>query len=120
MDPISRRELLSRSSTVLLLLIPVAGCSNSSVEEADGDASACSGVFEISTVTNNHTHSLCVPSTDISSPPTGGATYTTSTNLNHSHTVTLTQAQLQTIGSGGSVTVTTSAPLAHDFTIQKA
>jgi hypothetical protein len=70
-------------------------------------------------VTNNHTHTLCVPTTDLTSPPAGGKTYTTSVALNHSHTVVLTQAQLQTIDSGGSVTVTTSSPLPHNFTISK-
>jgi hypothetical protein len=118
MEPISRRELLS-SSTVLLLLVPTACSSGSSTIQASEDASACNGVFEISTVTNNHDHSLCVPSTDLSNPPAGGATYTTSLNDGHTHTVTLSQQQLQTIQSGGSVTVTTSAPFAHDFTIQK-
>jgi hypothetical protein len=125
MEPVTRRELLSKS-TVLLLLVPVAACSSgspaSSVVQASEDASACDGVFEISTVDNNHDHSLCVPTTDLENPPTTGMTYTTSVNQGHEHTVTLTQAQLQTIDSGMSVTVTTNPPVAypHNFTIQKA
>ena len=124
MEPLTRRELLSQS-TVLLLLVPVAACSGnsaSSVVQASDDASACDGVFEISTVDNNHDHSLCVPTTDFTNPPTTGMTYTTSINQGHYHTVTLTQTQLQTINSGGAVTVTTNPPVAypHNFTIQKA
>ena len=124
MEPITRRELLSKS-TVLLLLVPVAACSStpaSSVVETPDDPSSCAGVFEISTVDNNHNHSLCVPTTDLTSPPANGMIYTTSTDEGHEHTVTLTQTQLQTINSGMAVTVTTNPPVAfpHQFTIQKA
>jgi hypothetical protein len=60
-----------------------------------------------------------VPATDLAAPPAAGATYTTSFNDGHDHTVTLTAAQLTSIESGGSVTITTSAPNAHNFTITK-
>ena len=117
---ITRRELLSRS-TALLLLVAVAGvaaaCGGSGGEATDN--SGCDGVFETSSVTDNHTHTLCVPSTDISSPPSAGVTYTTSINEGHSHTVALTQGQLTTISGGAAVTVTTSSPAPHDFTISK-
>jgi hypothetical protein len=120
MDSMTRRELLSKS-TVLLLLVPVAcSSSNATTIPSNLDASTCNGVFELSTVTNNHTHTLCVPFTDLSAPPTAGVTYTTSTDDGHNHTVVLTQAQLQTIAGGSSVTVTTSTPFPHDFTIKKA
>jgi hypothetical protein len=119
METLSRRDFLT-GSTVVLLLVPVACSSSGAVANASEDASACDGVFEISTVTNDHTHSLCVPSSDLASPPAAGTTYTTSLNDGHTHTVTLTQTQLQTIASGGTVTVTTSSPAAHNFTIQKS
>jgi hypothetical protein len=117
---LSRRELLSQS-TVLLFLVPVAGlaaCSSSTPSET---AASCDGVFETSTVTDNHTHTLCVPTTDLTAPPAAGTLYTTSLNDGHTHQVALTQAQLQTIESGGSVTVTTtsSTPNPHNFTISK-
>jgi hypothetical protein len=115
MDAITRRELLSKS-TALLLLVPVAACSGSSAPPA---GSQCTGPFETSTVTNGHTHTLCVPLSDLTNPPAAGVTYTTSTDVNHNHTVALTQQQLQTINAGTAVTVTTSSPLAHNFTIQK-
>ena len=79
---------------------------------------SCPGIDTTSTVTNNHTHTLCVPTADLTSP-TGSKTYTTSTDAGHNHTVTLTMQQLTTINGGGSVTVTSSAPAAHNFTIMK-
>ena len=120
MESTTRREFLSKS-TVLLLLVPVA-CSSSTSNSStvDQDASACNGVFETSTVTNNHQHTLCVPTADLTNPPPAGMTYTTSTNAGHNHTVSLTQQQLQSINAGGAVTVTSSSPFAHDFTIKKA
>lgn len=119
---LTRRELLSRSTALLLVPVvgAISGCASSSGGSSGGPAGSCDGVFETSTVTDNHTHTLCVPTTDLTSPPAAGMTYTTSIALNHSHTVMLTQAQLETIESGGSVTVTTSSPAPHDFTIKKA
>ncbi|MGO9000215.1 MAG: hypothetical protein ACLQVI_43355 [Polyangiaceae bacterium] len=125
---LTRREVLSKST--VLLLVPIAGSavacsssnnsSSSSVIQASEDASACNGIFEISTVTNNHDHSLCVLTTDLTDPAAAGVTYTTSFNDGHAHTVSLTQAQLQSIEAGTAVTVTTSSPYAHNFTISKA
>jgi hypothetical protein len=120
----TRRELLSATTTLLLVpFIPLA-CSSSS--SGNGGSSpgtdsgnGCDGIFETSTVTNNHTHTLCVPTTDLTNPPAAGKVYTTSVSENHTHTVNLTQAQLQSIESGTAVTVTTSAPAAHMFTISK-
>jgi hypothetical protein len=61
---------------------------------------------------------VTVPTSDLTSPPAGGMTYTTSTAASHTHTVMLTQAQLMTIESGGSVMATTSVTNSHthDFT----
>jgi len=79
----TRREVLS--ATTLLLLVPLVplGCSSSSSGNAGsssgGDGgNGCNGIFETSTVTNNHTHTLCVPTTDLTSPPSAGVVYTTS------------------------------------------
>jgi hypothetical protein len=122
--PLSRRELLTQS-TLLLLLVPVAGqalaCSTSNGASPAETEPTCNGIAETSTVADAHTHTLCVLTTDLTSPPAAGVTYTTSVSAGHSHTVALTQAQLQTIESGGSVTVMTSSPpTPHDFTISKA
>jgi hypothetical protein len=120
---LTRREILSQSTTLLLMvpLAPLAGCSSSSSgSTADSGAPApCDGIEDTSTVTNNHTHTLCTLTSDLENPPAAGVDYTTSFNAGHSHTVTLTQAQLQSIESGGSVTVTTSSPYPHNFTISK-
>ncbi len=129
-NTLTRRELLSKS-TVLLLMVPVAGaalgCSSSndaspSPSTNDGGTGACQGIFETSTVTSSHTHTLCVPETDLTSPPSAGAVYTTSFDASHTHThtVTLSQAQLQSVAGGATITVTTSSPLPHNFTIAKA
>jgi hypothetical protein len=118
---LTRRALLAQS-TVLLLLVPVASavaaCGTSGGSSAS--ASSCDGIFETSTVTNAHTHTLCVPTTDLTNAPSAGVTYTTSVSDGHDHTVVLTQAQLQSIDGGQSVTVTTSSPNPHNFTIAKA
>jgi hypothetical protein len=119
----TRREVLS--ATTMLLVVPLAplACSSSSSSAGSSpgadSGNGCDGIFETSTVTNNHTHTLCVPTADLTNPPAAGKVYTTSLTLGHTHTVTLTQAQLQSIEGGGSVTVTTSGPAAHMFTISK-
>jgi hypothetical protein len=73
-----------------------------------------------STVAFGHTHTLCVPTADLTSPPAGGATYTSS-GPDPTHTVALTQAQLQSIEGGQTVTVTSSVANSHthDFAIRK-
>jgi hypothetical protein len=129
---LTRRELMAQS-TVLLLLVPVArgatGCSSSSPSSSPSSSvppgaeaqADCTGVFTTSSVANNHTHTLCVATTDLTNPPAAGMVYTTSTTLNHDHTVTLTQAQLQSINAGMAVTVTsTGVTPNHDFAITKA
>jgi hypothetical protein len=76
----------------------------------------------VSSVTLGHTHELCVPASDLGSPPAGGTTYTTSTTQGHFHGVSLTQAQLAVVNQGGTVTITTTVidKHTHDFQIQKA
>ncbi len=155
----TRREFLSKAgATVTLLMIPI-GCSSETtgqdaggggqdsggakdvtnaqdtnvpdVQEAsvaDTGTPAC-GATSTSTTVAAHNHTLCVPATDLSSPPSGGATYTSSSspdpdanNAQHTHTVTLTAAQLTTINGGGTVTVTSAISLSHthDFAVMKA
>lgn len=117
----SRREFLSAAS-VTLLMIPLVACGSSS----DGSTGTgqnsglpgCDGAGATSSVANNHTHTVCVPTADLTNPPAAGGSYETSTDLGHSHTVTLTQAQLQQIESGQSVTITsTGVSPNHDFVL---
>lgn len=118
----TRRDLLTRGTT-MLLLIPIASCTSSG---GDGGGS-CAGVETTSTVNAEHTHTLCVFTTDLTSPPAAGVTYTTSNVGSHTHKVSLTTAQLTMISGGQTVTVTSSTdpdPLnnmahSHDFMIKK-
>jgi hypothetical protein len=121
----SRREFLSRA-TVTLFLVPVAAaCGSSSGSGAaagDGDGGgACVGLDPTSSVVDDHTHTVCVPATDLENPPSGGATYTTSPPESAGaviagalHTVALTSAQLSMVQTGQSLTVTTSTDGGHN------
>lgn len=114
----TRREFLA-GATVTLILVPVAAaCASSS---GGGGGGGCDGLDATSSVAQGHTHTLCVPRTDLTSPPAGGMTYTTS-GPDPTHTVTLTQAQLEAIESGQTVQVTTSVANGHthDFVLQNA
>ena len=115
----TRRAFLA-STTVTLLLIPLASAACTSSGPMRAGNGSCNGVQTTSSVALSHTHTLCVPSTDLADPQAGGMTYTTS-GPDPTHTVTLTQAQLQAIEAGQTVNVTTSvaASHTHDFAIRK-
>jgi hypothetical protein len=114
---LTRREFLSQAGYVSLLLVPIASACGSS----NSSGSSCDGVSSTSTVVSGHSHSVCVPSSDLTNPPANGGTYTTS-GPDPTHTITLTAAQLAAIQQGQSVAVTTSVNGAHthDFTLAKA
>jgi len=118
---ITRRKFLS-GSMATLILVPLVGCSSdddspTSVENGSG----CQGASSTGSNSAGHIHTVCVPNSDLDSPPSNGGTYTTSSDAGHTHSVSLTQAQLQTVGGGGTVTVTSSPTgHTHDFLIQKA
>jgi hypothetical protein len=107
-----------------LILVPLVGCSDDDGSPAgpgNGGSSGCQGVESTGTNSGGHIHTVCVPDSDLSSPPSGGGTYQTSSDAGHTHSITLSQAQLQTIEGGGSVTVTSSsAGHTHDFMIEKS
>ena len=119
---LTRRALLTRGTT-LLLLVPIVGCSSSS------DGGSCDGVDSTSTVdTTQHTHTVCVLTSDLTTPPSAGVVYTTSNESMHTHKVMLTQANLTAINGGQAVPVTSSSdndPInnsihSHNFMIKKA
>jgi hypothetical protein len=60
-----------------------------------------------------YTHTVCVLETDLTSPPGGGVTYTTS-GPDPMHTIALTAPPLTTISGGQSVTVSTSTNGGHN------
>lgn len=119
----SRREFLT-SATVTLLLVPVlaSACGSTGTSGYQTPGVSCDGAGATSTTVNAHAHTICVPLTDLESPPAAGTTYTTSTAAGHAHTVVFTQAQLQSIAAGAAVTVTTTIAggHAHDFTVVKS
>jgi hypothetical protein len=112
----TRRAFL-RSGASWLLSVPLASCASAKAPIA------CDGGFSSSTVDVGHTHTLCVPSTDLAVPPPGGFTYPSSSNgaMPHTHDVSLSQVQLAQLGAGQPVKVTSAPTLGHthDFTIQK-
>ena len=112
---LSRRDFL-----VTLVFTPLIHACTSSDSGSTAPPSSCDGAGETSTVTEGHTHTLCVPAAALGSPADGGETFTTSTANGHIHDVTFTQAQLMSVAQGGSVVVTTSTTEGHThaFTVQ--
>jgi hypothetical protein len=130
---LTRRQLLSRGTT-LLMMVPVIpavlqACSSSSSSGGGAPEQSCpSGSFTTnSSFDDDHSHLLCIPTSDITNPPANGATYTALENGSHVHTVVLSAAQLAAIGAGGSAMVTSSSDLdpisgvvhPHTFNISK-
>ena len=119
---LNRREFL-KAGTVTLLLIPISrslsGCGSSGPGGPSGPA--CSGVSSVSTVVLAHSHTLCVPATDLTAPPAGGRTYNTDPAgaPSHFHMVTLSQADLTSLNAGQSVNVSTTTVdgHTHDYAI---
>jgi hypothetical protein len=95
----------------MLVLTPIvapilAGCNGYGSGSAQSvDAAACNGVGGDSTSVDSHTHSICIPTADLTSPPANGATYTSSNSSMHTHTLVLTSAQLASIQGGQAITV---------------
>ena len=122
---LTRREFLTRTS-VTLALIPITWSCSSTNDYAPASSTSattplCDGAGETSSIDAGHSHALCVPNADLTSPPEAGATYTTSSTGGHTHVVTLTREQLATIEAGGTTTVTTSSVEGHThvFAIRK-
>jgi hypothetical protein len=107
----NRREFVSEA-TIAFLLVPIAAC-GSSGGTTPGSASDCSGVTSTSSVAFGHTHTVCVLETDLTSPPGGGVTYTTS-GPDPTHTIALSAPQLTMMNGGQSVTVSTSTNGGHN------
>jgi hypothetical protein len=121
---LTRRQLLARGTTLLLLtpvLSPMIAACSSDDSSGDDTGGTCDGFESTSTNNDNHTHTACVLTSDLDSPPAAGVTYTSS-SVGHTHKITLSSAQLTTIGGGGSVTVTSSSDdgHTHNWTLAKA
>jgi len=119
---ITRRNFL-KGSLATLVLVPIVGCSgdDSPAAPGGGNPTGCQGLSSTGSSSSGHIHTLCVPDSDLSSPPASGVTYTTSSDGGHTHTVNLNQSQLQNIAGGGAVTVTSSGPgHTHNFLVEMA
>jgi len=125
----TRRELLTRGTTVLLLIPvvgPLLGCGSSN--SSGPDAAACAGVSSTSSVDSQHSHTVCVLTSDLTAPPAAGVTYTTSLDSGHTHHIALSAANLTSINAGGTVMVTSTSDVdpinnmahTHTFMIKKA
>lgn len=129
---LNRRELLSVGTGGFVTLVLTRVLPACSSDDSGGSSTstspttpACDGAGETSSVTLAHAHNLCVPASDLTSPPVAGVNYVTSVTSDHEHTVPLTQAMLTIVARGGVVVVTTSvaatASLAghtHIFSVQ--
>jgi hypothetical protein len=123
-ETLSRRQFFEHAatSTVALLLAPA--CTGQSYESPSlttSTAAACPGVAAASSVVLQHSHSLCVPDVDLSSPPPT-ATYETTESEGHTHLVSLSGLQLNAINGQQAVPASTSITEnhLHQFTIVKA
>lgn len=116
-----------RQFTVTLVLTPLAAwlasCGGSDGDGSDDGTTAttnptipCDGLGARSSLDFGHAHELCVPARDLTSPPAGGATYTTTTDDGHTHRVTLDAVQLGSVQRGDVIRVTTSSDAGHVHT----
>lgn len=100
----NRREVIFRVGGILLA-IPASRVLMACGTDSGGNANS---LAFISSSDDGHTHSVHLLLTDISAPPVGGTTKTTSLEQSHTHTVSLTEADLDSIQAGNTVTKTTS------------
>ncbi len=75
------------------------------------------GTFSGSTA-QGHTHSVTLQRAEVENPPSEGISRETSSNSAHTHTFAMTQAELQSVNGGTTVTVTDSIVQAHSHTYQ--
>jgi hypothetical protein len=111
--------LLQRTAAAVMLttLVTLPGCDSTDDGGSNGISTnptlSCDGAGAESSITNGHTHAVCVPATDINAPSVYGGTYVTTFVDGHTHTVNLTQAQLLQLAAGPSVTTRTTASDDH-------
>ena len=121
---LSRRQFLKNTAAAasgltvtFLVTVTQIGCSSASnTGTSTSPALPCDGAGAESSLNAGHTHTVCIPAADLSSPPPGGASYTTSQNQGHTHQLVLQQTQLQALGAGQSATLTTTLDQGHTHT----
>lgn len=130
---LSRRAFLITGGTGLVTLIVtplLPGCGSDddgTVTSTNPTVPECDGAGATSTVAVGHSHTICVPTSDLEEPPLVGSTYTTSSSDGHDHTLRLSRVQLMELEQDQTVTVTTAPARTstvdlhtHDFVISKA
>ncbi len=124
----NRRRFVVRLGTVLLVLPAsraLLGCGSTGNEygaDAGTDAGTNQQAFTFTSSTAaGHAHTIQYQATEFSAPPAAGIERDTSTVSEHFHTVELTEADLNSIGSGNTVTKSTSVVggHSHTFTFKK-
>lgn len=102
------------------MLVPftIGACSSSSndgnvVASTSPTEPACDGAAASSTVEDSHVHTVCVPASNLASPPAEGVRLATSTSLDHQHGISLSAAELSAIAGGGTATVVTTVVNGH-------
>lgn len=130
---LSRRAFMITSGTgfVTLILTPLLpGCGSDddgTTTSTNPTVPTCDGAGATSTVAVGHSHTICVPASDLDGPPPLGMTNSTSNTDGHDHTVFLTRTQLGELNQDQTVTVTTAPARTstidlhtHDFSVSKA
>jgi len=110
---LTRRKFTLISS--LAALLGAVGCGGD-----DNTLAGCDGVGAVSDVVDGHSHTVCVPASDLARMPSVSILYTTSTAQGHTHQITLSPEQISTLASGGTVadvTSTVDAGHSHTFTL---
>ncbi|HEY1905635.1 MAG TPA: hypothetical protein VGG91_06320 [Myxococcaceae bacterium] len=102
----NRREVLIRVGGILLA-IPASRLLMACGSDSGGSTDSLHFTSSTGDI-DNHVHTVDLLKADISAPPAGGKTETTSFDASHNHTVTLTEADFQSIDAGNTVTKTTS------------
>lgn len=100
----NRREVILKVGGILLA-IPASRLLMACGSDSGG---ASNSLHFTSSNDLNHTHTVDLANADISAPPDGGRTETTSLDQAHTHTVTLTDSDFASINAGNTVTKTTS------------
>lgn len=94
-------------------VLTLTACGDDDGGGGGGADAAAATSFMSASVGGDHTHSLTVQCSDLSS--SNDVTYTASSGGGHSHSVTITAADLATINGGGTATVMIS-DLGHTHT----
>jgi hypothetical protein len=106
--PVLTRRKFAVVSSLTLLPVTLA-CGSSDDDTLEG----CDGAGAVSTVDDGHSHTVCIPASDMARMPTVPLLYTTSTADGHTHQLTLSPEQIATLAGSGTVEVTTTVDAGH-------